>query len=385
MLSPHKQPQPFLIKTIEDLLEGVIGLITATFTILLTTMFRPYQLLFRHLPIRPVTYFMLCVLLSANFWYPLLNSEVRFMEMIQHYAVEKDFTDLNDLIFDTELLTKTLVSLIPVAILLALFTWLTGKVLRDRAKASRFTKFAIYAAGTSMLIIPLSILMIIIALAYAVSLESTNSNWSFIFVILPTLMGLALLFFVIRSFCVTAWYFVRRFRYRFLRMLLGAFAQVGLVILTVWLVSGFYSGHSDSQIACRIINEGDELEVQDSTVYVDIILTNHSGTDQPVSLSALNLHVKGPHSSGDGYVHLGDIKSAQPVTDTLILRSHQAVLLTLPFFKDDGKGLYRIAGINLNRSTCCDRGSLSMIVRLKVLGEHAETVESPEKQFVVEL
>jgi len=387
-MTVEKDPKPFLIKTIEEVLLGIISLIHAFSDILATALCNPSRLTTKKFLIGPLTFLVICLLLSSTFWNLPFNSYSKFLELMEQYAIHGNFEDIHELFLDTQILTKTLVALVPIIILIYLFNMFTKRLFYDKSKGLIYNRVTFYLVGVMLFCLPalfVGLLLVTFLLASYDDKETPLVVYAIIIVgalaILIVLLAILRSMFIASKHCLTV-----NLKYRILRSVL---LVMGLLILTSIVVrlEGFFGKeYSRSGISCLILNNQNAPGIADSTINLKVLLTNNSILDQPVIFSNMQLEVSHKNNNEVFSANLSNVSGASELLkDTVIIRAHNAILFNVEFFQSQEKQLHKVAGVSENHDFRVDEVTLYLILSLDVLGVRQEKIESPKSEFEITL
>jgi hypothetical protein len=326
--------EPKFIKTVEEILYGLVHFLLYFPVISLKVLFRPKQVFEKNLAVKPLTYFTVCLLLSSTFWSTLFEPTRGLIDTIIFYIDRPDFSEIKKYFFESDSLIHTLVSLIPIILISIVSIELLRLIFRVKDKA-KLIRFYFYLSGQVFFLIPLILMLPFFIKSLTIDKYADYFRSDAVFVI----SILTLFILLIRVIWVSAVFFCgNNNKFWFLKSTLFSLMIICCCCYSTTLPSFFYTPPKNKGIEGNIYGVS-STKLSDTsktfTVKINVLITNRSETDQPIWFNSMWLEIVSKKQLpiySISAASIGEIKCVtEPIKETSILKNHAAIYLEIPF------------------------------------------------------
>jgi hypothetical protein len=330
--------EPKFIQAIEELLNSLISFLlnfpVATFKVL----FHPSEIFEKKIKIKSLTYFSICLLLSSAFWYYYFLPDESFISPIVIYLLHPNLSEIKDYFFNTDSLTKALISLIPIVLITNIAVRLIALIFKVYDKLSEFLQLLFYLLGLILIGTPLLFFLFFLIIPklffhffkYDIFASSLYEVISWIF--FGTFLILA-----IRIIWVAGTHFFKRNkRHWYLKPILCSLSIIVFCYYHLRMVSFFYTEKKpDIESEITVLESNAQLTDTSSnyTMVIGVVITNKSENDQAIKLSTFQLSI-GQENRYEitTEASFNEINSSsEQLNEIFILKGHSAIFFKMPF------------------------------------------------------
>lgn len=308
-----------IIITTEKYIYGIINFIIVFPKTLILALWKPRQTLTENTIIKPLTFYTITLLITSRFWYYWWLPHKGLISPIVDYLRDPKLSKITTLLFDSNELFKTILSLLPIiAASLLLINIITRLFKLQKSEVIKIKSILFYTSGVSLLFYPILFALYAYSfLEYYYEAIILNNIINYTFIVLFLAIQIRFIWIAINEIKFNqplSFHLIKRFGL-FLVVILFCFASLRSPSL-------FYKDtlNVKSQIVGNI-----DLILQDSipdkcSINTHILLTNYSSQPEIVDIKHFKCILNTKSNNFTAWVKASDIiSSSKPISEIMII------------------------------------------------------------------